>query len=157
MKNTTTPGAELRAVYDAYITAAYALSDARRQRVWPAIWKADMDMTIAVEKFHALKDATRNAFAKSRGWRYDRKRYVRVAEYGACGRRIIKRPEFFRDAEGAHVGLITHSAATLEEISAYAARHGYNAELLPFSWSVPAACVEHNAVLFTLKAGAKWP
>jgi hypothetical protein len=155
--NTTTPGAELRAVYESYITAAYALSDARRLGVRPAIWKADMDMTTAVEKFHALKAETRDSFAKSRGWRYDRKRYTHVAEYGVYGRRIIKRPEFFRDSEGAHVAMITHTAATPEECAAFAARHGFNAELLPFSWSVPAAFVEHSAVMFTLKAGAIWP
>jgi hypothetical protein len=56
--------------------------------------------------------------------------------------------------EGAHVGMITHTAATPEEISAFAARNGYNAELLPFSWDAPNY---HTAVLFTLKAGATWP
>jgi|ERR1700722_674422 len=150
----TTPEAQLRAAYDAYITAAYALSDARRQGVRAEIWKADREMTTLAEKFNNVKAATRDAFAKSRGWRYDRKRYTRVAEYGTYGRRIIKHPEFFRDAEGAHVGLITHTAATLEEISAFAARRGYNPELLPFSWDAPNY---HTAVLFTLKAGATWP
>jgi hypothetical protein len=150
----TTPGAQLRAAHDAYITAAYALSDARRQGVRPAIWKADREMAVLVEKFHLIKAATRDAFAKSRGWRYDRKRWVHVREYGIYGRRIVKHPEFFRDAEGAHVGMITHTAATLEEVSAFAARRGYNAEALPFSWDAPNY---HTAVLFTLKAGATWP
>jgi hypothetical protein len=152
--NVTTPGAQLRAAYDAYITAAYALGDARRQGVRPAIWKADLEMTELVEKFHQIKAATRDAFAKSRGWRYDRKRYTLVAEYGVYGRRIIKHPEFFRDMEGAHVGMITHTAATPDECAAFAARRGYNAELLPFSWDAPNY---HTAVLFTLKAGATWP
>lgn len=152
--STTTPEAQLRAAHAAYITAAYALSDARRQGVRPAIWKADRAMTALAERFHTVKAATRDAFAKERGWKYDRKRWAYVREYGIYGRRIVKHPEFFRDMEGAHVGMITHTAATLEEVSAFAARHGYNAEVLSFSWDAPDY---HTAVLFTLKAGAKWP
>lgn len=111
-------------------------------------------MRAAAEKFNSVKAATRDAFAKSRGWRYDKKRWAYVRDYGVYCRRIIKHPEFFRDADGAHVAMVTHSAATLEEISAYAARNGYNAEVLPFSWDAPDY---HTAVLFTLKAGAVWP
>jgi hypothetical protein len=149
-----TPGAQLRAVYDAYVHASRVLWDIRPHGARSEVRKADLAMRAAAERFNNLKAATRDAFAKSRGWRYDRKRYAHVAEYGAYGRRIIKHPEFFRDAEGTHVGMVTHSAATPEEAAAYAARHGYNAELLPFSWDNP---VVHIAVLFTLKAGAIWP
>lgn len=151
----TTPGAELRAVYGTYIAAARLLWDLRRDHAaWSDICKADVAMTVAVNKFHALKAATREAFAKSRGWRYDRKRYLHLAEYGIYGRRIIKNPEFFRDSEGTHVGLITHTAATQEECASFAARYGYNAEVLPYSWDAPNY---HTAVLFTLKAGPTWP
>lgn len=150
----TTPGAQLRAVYDAYAAASRRLWNLRPHGARSEIVKADLAMCAAAAEFNDIKAATRDAFAKSRGWRYDRKRYARVSEYGRYGRRIVKHPEFFLDSEGVHVGMITHSAATLEEIAVYASLNGYNAVLLPFSWDAPD---HHNAVLFTLKAGAKWP
>jgi hypothetical protein len=152
--STTTPEARLRAAYDEYATASRLLWDLRPHGARSEIWKADVAMRAAAEKFNNVKAATRGAFAKSRGWRYDRKKWVHVPDYGEYCRRIVKHPEFFRNSEGSHVGMITHSAAKLEEISAFAARRGYNAELLPFSWDAPN---HHTAVLFTLKAGATWP
>ena len=153
--NVTTPEARLRAAYDKYATASRVLWDLRRDgAARPEVWRADTAMRVAAENFNNTQAATRDAFAKSRGWKYDRKRWVHVREYGTYCRRIVKHPEFFRDMEGTHVGLITHTAATLEEVSAFAARRGYNAEVLPFSWDAPDY---HTAVLFTLKAGAKWP
>lgn len=150
----TTPEARLRAAYDEYANASRLLWDLRPHGARSEIWKADVAMRVAAEKFNNTKAATRDAFAKSRGWKYDRKRWAYVRDYGRYCRRIVKHPEFFRDMEGAHVGMITHTAATLDEVSAFAARRGYNAEVLPFSWDAPDY---HTAVLFTLKAGAKWP
>jgi hypothetical protein len=145
--------APLVAARDAYLTAARARDDARdRGLSWR---KFDREMDVAIAKFNALQDSARTAFGESRGgWRYDKKKYIYVAERGQYGRRLVKHIEFYRDRDGNHVGLVTHTDAKAEEVAAYAHTHGYTAELLPFSWLYPDVCI---AVLLTLKAGASWP
>jgi hypothetical protein len=158
MSAAITPAAALTAAYEEYVAAARARDDARiRARTHGTrseYLKADRAMYAALEKYNALKESARTAFAASRGWRYDKKRWVHVTERGHYERRIVKNPEFFRDKEGNTVGLITHTNAKHEEVAGYAARNGYNAEVLPFSWLYPDI---YDAVLLTLKAGATWP
>jgi hypothetical protein len=144
------------AEYAQYTRASRILWDARRTKEsLSERQRAHWAMTIAAAKFESIKADARAAFAKSRGWRYDKKRYSApyVQEYGYLSRRIIKNQDVFRDAGRNFVGMITHSAATLEEITAYAERRGFNAEPLPYSWDAPDY---HTAVLLTPKAGATW-
>ena len=158
MSAATTPAAALTAAHDAYVAAARTRDDARiharTHGTRSEYLKADRAMYAALEKYNALKESARTAFAASRGWRYDRKRWVHVQERGMYSRRLVKHPEFFRDKDGTVVGLITHTDAKIEEVAGYAARNGYTAEQLPFSWECPGY---YDAVVFTLKAGATWP
>jgi hypothetical protein len=154
MSTATNPAAVLIAAHAEYVAAARARDSARTHGTRSEYLKADRAMYAALERYNALKESARTAFAASRGWRYDRKRWVHVSERGFCDRRLVKHPEFFRDKEGKTVGLITHTDAKVEEVSGYAARNGYSAELLPFSWECAGY---YEAVLLTLKAGATWP
>ena len=158
MTTVRTTGADafktLLAARDEYMAAYRAHDQARQRKAWSEVRKLDRDMTAALERFNALQASARTAFAKSRDWRHDKRQWTYVPDrVGEHSRRVIKYPEFYRDKEGSTVGLITHSAAKPEEIAAYAARNGYNAELLPFSWAYPST---HIAVLLTLKAGVTW-
>jgi hypothetical protein len=156
MSAVTDPVAALFAAHKWYVAAARALSKARGGPR-SELLKADREFYAALEKRNALRTSARDAFAASRGWHYDKKLWCHVGEDSARGmysRRFVKHPEFFRDRDGKVVGLITHTDAKMEEVAAYAARSGYTAEQLPFSWEEPGY---YDAVLFTLKAGARWP
>ena len=139
------------AAYNAYDTTPnLSLSERRKLRC---------QMDLAYAHVTALQADCREAFAKQRGWRYDPKKWTHGFEHAQSSNgnfvaRIVKSPEFFRDKDGRIVGLVTHTQVSTEEMARYAARNGYEAELLPFSWLDPRT---HNAVLLTLKAGAKWP
>ena len=145
---------DLIAAYKKQVAAFGARNEARDHGTRAEYTRADVAAMAAVAEWHTLREAARDTFAKSRGWRYDRKLFISVPqEYGAVSRRFIKNTESFRDKNGKVVGLVTHTAATPEELAAYAARRGYNAELLPFSWDAPNY---HSAVVLTLKPGATW-
>jgi hypothetical protein len=113
-----------------------------------------LECDVAYAKVAALQDQYRAIFAASRGWRYDRRLHLYDLNHKATAE-ILHRAEGFRDKNGAIAGFVTHSHATPEEISAYSAKHGYNAELLPFSWLSPDGY--ESCVLLTLQTGAKWP
>jgi hypothetical protein len=111
----------------------------------------------AAARSNALQAECREAFAKSRGWRRNKTGWTRdqsTDAYGIYSRQIVHHAEFYDAPEQKQFALVTHTAATKEEIAHYAARRGYRAELLPFSWECPGY---YSAVVFTLKPGARWP
>jgi hypothetical protein len=139
------------AAHNEYIRAARIWWDARRDKA-PSVdiriahWK----MAVAAEKNNALAADARDTFARSRGWRVDtRCRVYPATTYGALSRRVIDHPDFFRAGAGRMVGFITHTAAKVDEIMAYAEQYGYSAEVLPYSWYEPDY---YTAVLLTPKA-----
>lgn len=154
MSGVTSSVANLIATKEAYVTAARARDSARTHGTRSEYLKADRQMHAALERLNALRSSARDAFAAARGWRYDKKLWCRVPERGLYSRRLVKHPEFFRDKDGAVVGLVTHTDAKIEEVAGYAARNGYTAVQLPFSWECSGY---YEAVLLTLKAGATWP
>lgn len=135
-----------RAWYDARYAGAPALECMRlRKRA---------DDTLA--RSNALREACRQAFADSRGWRWNRKAWTYDLAKDSCGSngaRFIDHAEFFDSLDERKVAMVTHSYAPAAELADYAARRGYIAEKLPFSWWNPAGC---RCVVFTRKVGAKW-
>jgi hypothetical protein len=148
---------QLQAAYDEYRAASDLLWAARgRNALYAEIRPLKRSMHAAADRFHVWRLAVRDAFAKARGWRFDKKCWqYHVDHLGDKGRPFINHPERFRDlATGEWVGLVTHSGATVDELAAYAHRMNYNAELLPFSWDVPDS--HYHTVVLTLKEGARW-
>jgi hypothetical protein len=113
----------------------------------------------ACERSNALQEECREVFATSRGWRFNKKGGTFDLAKGAHasnGSWFIDHAEFFDSFDQRRVALVTHSYAPPEEIANYAARRGYNAELLPFSWWNPRFSGGCRAVVFTRKIGAAW-
>jgi hypothetical protein len=147
-------------IHDALVETAEAF------RAWHAARDADAPASEcirlrkraddAVARSNALQTACRQAFADTRGWRWNRKAWTADLANdarGSNGARFIDHPEFFDSLDERKVALVTHSYAPAQEIADYAARRGYIAEKLPFSWWNPAGC---RCVVFTRKAGVKW-
>lgn len=114
----------------------------------------------AVARSNALKEACRQAFADSRGWRWNRKAWTADLSNdarGSSGARFLDHVEFFDAAGERKVALVTHSYAPAQEIADYAARRGLIAEKLPFSWWNPRFGGGCCCVVFTRKVGVKWP
>jgi hypothetical protein len=110
----------------------------------------------AVARSNAMRAACRQAFADSRGWRFNRKAWTADLSKdarGSNGSSFLDHVEFFDSINERRVALVTHSYAPAQEIADYASRRGYIAELLPFSWWNPVGC---RCVVFTRKAGVKW-
>jgi|HubBroStandDraft_1064217.scaffolds.fasta_scaffold23300_4 hypothetical protein len=148
---------QLQAAYDEYRAASDVLwASYRRNAMQVEVRPLRNAMHATADQFHVWRLAARDAFAKSRGWRFDKKSWqYHAGGYGAKGRPFINHPERFRDlATGECVGLVTHTSATVDEVAAYAHRMNYNAELLPFSWDTPDG--RYHAILLTLKEGARW-
>lgn len=148
----------INATLDETERAFRALHDAQRSHA-PGAERARLDRLSqeAGARSNALQAECREAFAKSRGWRYNKRAwtYDRSKEaHGIYSRSIVHHVEFYDSPDERKHALVTHTAATKEEIARYAARRGYNAELLPFSWECPGY---YSAVVFTRKAGATWP
>lgn len=131
---------------------AFRALHAARAREAPGSERATLDRLSqeAVTRSNALKAEYRDAFAKSRGWRFNKKAW-------AYGSSFIDHAEFFDSPDQKRFALVTHSYASKEDLARYAAQRGYHAELLPFSWHNPYFSGGCRAVVFTLKAGAKWP
>jgi len=113
----------------------------------------------AVERSNALRAACRQAFADSRGWRWNRKAWtadLAKDARGSNGSSFLDHVEFFDAVGERKVALVTHSYAPAREIADYAARRGYIAEKLPFSWWNPRFGGGCCCVVFTRKAGVKW-
>jgi hypothetical protein len=154
---TLTGQQQLQAAYNEYRAASDVLwASYRRNAMQTEVRPLRAAMHLMADGFHVWRLAARDAFAKSRGWRFDKKSWqYHASEHGAYGRPFINHPERFRDlATGECVGLVTHSAATVDELAAYAHRMGYNAELLPFSWDTPDS--RYHAIVLTLREGARW-
>jgi hypothetical protein len=149
------PGAVNAAAYKEMSAAVRALWDAQERKAPAAeLCKLSLRADAATRVCNELEQKAREAFAKFRGWKYDKKLWVHVEERGEYGRRIVKHPEFYRDANTYEVvGLVSHTDATREEVARFAAKHNYIAEVFPWSWNAPGV---YKAVLFTLKAGATW-
>jgi hypothetical protein len=148
---------QLQAAYGEYRAASDVLWAAhRRNAPISEVRPLRYAMHLAADRFHVWRLAARDAFAKSRGWKFDKKSWqYHDGGHGMKGRPFINHPERFRDlATGEWVGLVTHSSATVDELASYAHENGYNAELLPFSWDTPESY--YHAVLLTLKKGASW-
>jgi hypothetical protein len=142
--------AQVVAEHGKYSAAAREWWDARRDNApLSEIRGARWRMEVAAEKYHSTKEQARKEFAMSRGWRVDtRCRVYPVTTYGEQGRQVIDHPDFFRVAGGI-AGFITHTAAKVDEITAYAEEFGYSVELLPYSWYEPD---HYTAALLTPKA-----
>jgi len=132
---------------------------AARDRKAPASERVKLSQLAdeAAARSNALQAECREAFSKSRGWRFNRNSQVHdlandaVASNGAM---FIDHAEFFDTINQRQVAMVTHTYAPTQEIGDYAGRRGYRAELLPFSWWNPGGC---RAVVFTRKVGAQWP
>lgn len=114
----------------------------------------------AAARSNALQAACRQAFADSRGWRFNRKEFP--GELGddarsSKGELFLDHAEFFDSVDERKVAAVTHSYAPEQEIADYAARRGYVAEKLPFSWWNPRFRGGCCCVVFTRKVGVKWP
>ena len=111
----------------------------------------------AVAHSNTLRETCRRAFADSRGWRFNRKAWTADLAKDARssnGAMFLDHVEFFDSLDERKVAMVTHSYATsAQEIADYAARRGYTATLLPFSWWNPGGC---RCVVFQRKAGVKW-
>ena len=71
---------------------------------------------------NALRTACRQAFADSRGWRWNRKAWTADLSEdarGSNGARFIHHPEFFDSLNERKVALVTHSYAPAQEIADY--------------------------------------
>jgi hypothetical protein len=146
---------KVEAAHAAYLAAFRALDDAREHKA-PAAERCKLSLRAdaAAQLFNATEQAARETFAKSRGWKYDRKLWARDDKSGQKSRRIIKHTEGYRDAiTRKAVALISHTDCTLEEIESYAAKNNYAVEVLPWSWCAPGV---YRAAIFTLQPGAKW-
>jgi hypothetical protein len=113
----------------------------------------------AVARSNELQRACRQAFAESRGWRWNRKAWTADLANdarGSNGARFIDHVEFFDSPDERKVAMVTHSYAPAQELADYAARRGYIAEKLPFSWWNPRFNGGCRCVVFTRKAGVKW-
>jgi hypothetical protein len=110
----------------------------------------------AAARSNRLRDECRDAFARSRGWTFNRKTNTMLDPFSRAsnGARFIDRAEFFDSLDQKCVALVTHSFAPAQELADYAERHGWKAELLPFSWQRNPRYTQ--CVVFTLKMGAKW-
>jgi hypothetical protein len=133
-----------------------ALHEARKQGSSTA--KLDRLSQEAANRSNALKAECRDAFARSRGWTFNKKENALLDPfaYASNGARFIDHAEFFDSLDQKRVALVTHSYAPAQDLADYAERHGWTAELLPFSWWNPKVRGGTRAVLFTLKMGAKW-
>ena len=109
----------------------------------------------AANHSNGLQKSCRDAFAKARGWTFNRKADAMLDPFtrASNGARLIERGEFFDALDQKYVAFVTHSFAPAQELADYGAQRGWKAELLPFSWQNPRHC---QCVLFTLKLGAKW-
>jgi hypothetical protein len=140
---------EARELHAAYRTA--------RAKGAPERASLDIGQTLAYEKLRDLKAAVRSVFARSRGWSFNKRKWT--MDYP-----VLDHCEFYDAPDQKQIALVTHSYATLDEIARYAARRGFIAEKLPFSWHNPGPSVPHGqigpwpctAVVFTLKPGATW-
>lgn len=113
----------------------------------------------AVARSNALKESCRKAFADSRGWRWNRKAWTAdLAKDSTASNsaRFLDHVEFFDSLNERKVALVTHSYAPASELADYAARRGYIAEKLPFSWWNPRFGGGCCCVVFTRKAGVSW-
>jgi hypothetical protein len=112
----------------------------------------------AAARSNRLRDECRDAFARSRGWTYNKKTHAfdwPRDVYASNGARFIRpHGEYFDNLDQKLVALVAHSEAPAQDLADYGARHGYICELLPFSWVNPKF---FRAVLFTRKMGASWP
>jgi hypothetical protein len=160
-------------IHDALVETAEAFRAWHAARDTGASWSERVRLRKraddAVARSNALKEACRQAFADSRGWRWNRKAWVvdhqawtdrkawtadmATNARGSNGARFLDHVEFFDSLDERKVAMVTHSYAPAQEIADYAARREYIAELLPFSWWNPAGC---RCVVFTRKAGVKW-
>lgn len=117
-------------------------------KVAPGEWaRLVREADMALDQTNSLQTECRDAFARSRGWRLNKKAWL--IDY-PC----VDHAEFFDSPDKKRVGLVTHSYASKERLAEYAADHNLIAELLPFSWYSPGGCL---AVVFTLKPNATWP
>jgi hypothetical protein len=113
----------------------------------------------AATRSNALRAACRKAFADSRGWWWNRKAWTADMAndaHGSNGERCTEHVEFFDSIDQRKVAMVTHSYVPAAELADYAARRGYIAEKLPFSWWNPRFDGGCCCVVFTLKAGVKW-
>jgi hypothetical protein len=110
----------------------------------------------AAARSNTLRDECREAFAKSRGWMFNKKTSAMLDPFSRAsnGARFIDHGEFFDSLDQKCVALVTHSLAPAQELADYGERHGWKAELLPFSWQRNPRFTQ--CVLFTLKVGARW-
>jgi hypothetical protein len=144
------PAEVIQAALDATADAFRALWDAKAQKA-PMLErnKLRLQADMAAMRSNLLQDQAPKAFAASRGWRLS-KGSAHSFDYP----QTINHAQFFKDSDGRRVGLVSHTRASRDQIARYAAANGYNAEVLPFSWYSPRW---NTAVLFTLRAGARWP
>jgi hypothetical protein len=136
-----------------------AWREARIRRA-PECARLDRLAQEACARSNALREQCRKAFADSRGWRYNHKVLAYMFhhpkdQWSDSGDRFIDcHTEAYCDDQRNVVALVSHTFSTPQEMADYAARHGYKAELLPFSWRSPRFL---RAVVFTLKPGSAWP
>jgi hypothetical protein len=121
-------------IHDALIETARVFTAWRAARDAGVNWSEGVRLRkradVAVERSNALRMACRQAFADSRGWRWNRKAWT---------------ADLSEDARGA------------QEIADHAARRGYIAEKLPFSWWNSRFSGGCCCMVFTRKAGVNWP
>jgi hypothetical protein len=147
-------------IHDALVETAEAFTAWHDARAAGVSWSERVQLRKradgAVERSNLLKTSCRQAFADSRGWRFNRKAWtadLAKDARGSNGARFIDHVEFFDSLDERRVAMVTHSYAPSAELADYAARRGYIAEKLPFSWWNPGGC---RCVVFTRKAGVKW-
>jgi hypothetical protein len=111
--------------------------DAPRASLWRHVERTRDALNVAHE-------TARDDWARARGWTYS-PRFWRYdyPEIDHC--------EGFVNTARQRVGFVTHSYASREELKAYAAAHGLNVAVLPWSWYAPTKAL---AAVFTPKEGA---
>jgi hypothetical protein len=118
--------------------------------------KLDRAAQNAANRLRALQTECRAAFARSRGWTFNKKIHPfdwPKDMYASNGARFIRpHAEYFDSLDQKLVAMVAHSAAPAQELADYGARREWRAELLPFSWHGKG----YNGVVFTLKMGASW-
>jgi hypothetical protein len=111
-------------IHDALVETAEAFTAWHATRDAGERIKLDRLAQAAAARSNALRAACRQAFADSRGLRFNRKAWMADMANDACGsngERFIEHVEFFDSLGERKVAMVTHSHAPAQEIADYAA------------------------------------
>lgn len=133
MNTVQTRRAAVDALYPIYVRASQAEFDNRGNP------KVRIAFEKALKEWNEAKDAARQEFAASRGWKYNSRKW-------RIDQPVMDHVEVFDDRYRKTAAWLSHSYADISEIEQYAIEHNYDVELLSWSWHFPGGCLP---VLFT--------